>query len=300
MSEYSAWFECINGCETRFSLSEIVYRCPSCGDLLDVVHDIDALRRRSPAAWMQPLRRALPAQRLPVRLGRVGQEGVGGALPRRRERRLHLRGRHEPAVGGPLRQDDRRRGPVGEAVRQLPHRIVQGPRHDGPGLGRQADDRRRPADRRHRLRLHRRHLRRAGQLLRRRRHSRRRAAAAPQGVAGAARAAAGQRRAGAEPGHRLRRLHGAGAGDHQGADRLPRQLDEQPAHRGPEDGRHRARAAVRLGGAGLGRDPRRQPRQRQRPRQGLPDDARSRPDPEAAAHRRGAGGERQSAVPLAT
>ena len=53
MSEYSAWFECINGCPTRFSLFEIMYRCPTCGDLLDVAHDLDALRRRSPAAWMQ-------------------------------------------------------------------------------------------------------------------------------------------------------------------------------------------------------------------------------------------------------
>ena len=43
---------------------------------------------------------------------------------------------------------------------------------------------------------------------------------------------------------------------------LPRQLDELPAHRGPEDGRHRDRAAVRLGGARLGRHPGRQPRQR--------------------------------------
>jgi threonine synthase len=53
MSEYSAWFECINGCPTRFSLFEIIYRCPTCGDLLDVNHDLQALQRRSAAAWMQ-------------------------------------------------------------------------------------------------------------------------------------------------------------------------------------------------------------------------------------------------------
>jgi threonine synthase len=53
MSEYSAWFECINGCPTHFSLFEVVYRCPNCGDLLDVAHDMTALKRRSPAAWMQ-------------------------------------------------------------------------------------------------------------------------------------------------------------------------------------------------------------------------------------------------------
>ncbi len=53
MSEYSAWFECINGCPTRFGLTEVIYRCPECGDLLDVRHDLDALRRRSAAAWIK-------------------------------------------------------------------------------------------------------------------------------------------------------------------------------------------------------------------------------------------------------
>jgi threonine synthase len=50
---HNAWFQCINACEGRFSLLEIIYRCPSCGDLLEVRHDLDALRTRSPAAWMQ-------------------------------------------------------------------------------------------------------------------------------------------------------------------------------------------------------------------------------------------------------
>ncbi len=53
MSEYSAWFECIHGCPTRFGLTEVIYRCPECGDLLDVRHDLDALRRRSAAAWIK-------------------------------------------------------------------------------------------------------------------------------------------------------------------------------------------------------------------------------------------------------
>jgi len=52
MSDYNAWFECINGCEGHYSLLEIIYRCPKCGDLLDVHHDMEALKRRSPAAWM--------------------------------------------------------------------------------------------------------------------------------------------------------------------------------------------------------------------------------------------------------
>lgn len=50
---YNAWFQCINGCHGQFSLLEIIYRCPTCGDLLEVQHDVDALRSRAPAAWMQ-------------------------------------------------------------------------------------------------------------------------------------------------------------------------------------------------------------------------------------------------------
>ena len=50
---YNAWFECINGCHGQYSLREVIYRCPSCGDLLEVHHDMEALRSRSAAAWMQ-------------------------------------------------------------------------------------------------------------------------------------------------------------------------------------------------------------------------------------------------------
>ena len=50
---YNAWFSCINGCPGEYSLLEIIYRCPACGDLLEVQHDMDALRSRSAAAWMQ-------------------------------------------------------------------------------------------------------------------------------------------------------------------------------------------------------------------------------------------------------
>ncbi|MEA2625272.1 MAG: threonine synthase [Candidatus Binatota bacterium] len=53
MSHYQAWFQCINGCDGRFSLFEVIYRCPRCGDLLEVVHDFDSLKDRSPAAWIR-------------------------------------------------------------------------------------------------------------------------------------------------------------------------------------------------------------------------------------------------------
>ena len=52
MSTYRAWFECIRGCGQQFSLFEVIYRCPKCGDLLDVVHDVEALKDRSAAGWI--------------------------------------------------------------------------------------------------------------------------------------------------------------------------------------------------------------------------------------------------------
>ncbi|RMF56568.1 MAG: threonine synthase [Calditrichaeota bacterium] len=47
---YSARYRCINGCGTH-PLTAVLYRCPRCGDLLEVEHDLDALRSRSPEQW---------------------------------------------------------------------------------------------------------------------------------------------------------------------------------------------------------------------------------------------------------
>jgi threonine synthase len=50
---YRATFRCIAGCAGDYPLDRPIYRCPCCGDLLEVVHDLEALARRSPAAWMR-------------------------------------------------------------------------------------------------------------------------------------------------------------------------------------------------------------------------------------------------------
>jgi threonine synthase len=47
----SAWFECFSGCGVRYSLEEIVYRCPRCGSLLEVCHDVAALQQRPALEW---------------------------------------------------------------------------------------------------------------------------------------------------------------------------------------------------------------------------------------------------------
>ena len=51
---FSAEFRCIAGCAGGHPLDEVIYRCPRCGDLLEVVHDLDALRRaRTASEWKQ-------------------------------------------------------------------------------------------------------------------------------------------------------------------------------------------------------------------------------------------------------
>lgn len=51
--EYHSWLECTRGCGRRYSLYDVVYRCEDCGGLLDVEHDLDALRQRSAGDWIQ-------------------------------------------------------------------------------------------------------------------------------------------------------------------------------------------------------------------------------------------------------
>src|SRR5213594_4197675 len=51
--KFHAWFECFAGCGVRYDLEQIVYRCESCGGLLEVRHDLGALAQRPAAEWTQ-------------------------------------------------------------------------------------------------------------------------------------------------------------------------------------------------------------------------------------------------------
>jgi len=54
LQSYHAWFQCTSPeCGQKYELREVVYRCGRCGNLLEVRHDVEALRRRSAAAWMR-------------------------------------------------------------------------------------------------------------------------------------------------------------------------------------------------------------------------------------------------------
>ena len=48
---YSSVFQCVAGCPGTYPLTQVIYQCPTCGELLEVRHDIEALRDKSPEEW---------------------------------------------------------------------------------------------------------------------------------------------------------------------------------------------------------------------------------------------------------
>ena len=48
---FRAVFRCGEGCDVRAELTEVIYRCPRCGGLLEVEHDVAALKARSGDDW---------------------------------------------------------------------------------------------------------------------------------------------------------------------------------------------------------------------------------------------------------
>ena len=257
---YRAWFQCINPeCGETYPLNSIItsasaaIRCWRCS--MTWRRWPSAARRRGRA-----VRGTLQEQRV------AGGSGVWGKkewiLPQIADdnivslyeggTNLFWAERFGKVIG--------RERAVGQALRQHPQRLVQGPRHDGPRVAGQTDDLRGRADQGGRLRLHGRHLGCAGDLLRGGRDSIHRPASPRQGFHRPTRPADLQWRAGPVSRHGLRRLHEIGPGDHPRRNALPGQLDELAAGRGPENGGHRNPPAIRLGSAGRDRHPRRQPR----------------------------------------
>ncbi len=48
---YDAWFQCSEGCDETYPLTEVIYRCKNCGGLLEVRHDMDLLKQRRATEW---------------------------------------------------------------------------------------------------------------------------------------------------------------------------------------------------------------------------------------------------------
>ncbi len=53
MAAYRAVFRCFAGCPGEYPLTLPLYRCPTCDGLLEVSHDVNALRDRSASAWIK-------------------------------------------------------------------------------------------------------------------------------------------------------------------------------------------------------------------------------------------------------
>jgi threonine synthase len=49
--DYRATYRCFAGCPGEYDLTDIIYRCPRCGGLLEVHHDLDRLRQRPAQEW---------------------------------------------------------------------------------------------------------------------------------------------------------------------------------------------------------------------------------------------------------
>ena len=79
---FHAEFACSEGCGFRASLLEVVYRCPRCQSLLEVVHDVAALRTVSAAEWRRRLEERFGSSRRPYASGVWGKhEWVYPQLP---------------------------------------------------------------------------------------------------------------------------------------------------------------------------------------------------------------------------
>jgi threonine synthase len=62
-------FVCSEGCAFSAPLTDVVYRCGSCGGLLEVEHDVEALKRVSGSDWKALLDQRMAEARLPAASG---------------------------------------------------------------------------------------------------------------------------------------------------------------------------------------------------------------------------------------
>ena len=71
---YHSWLECIRGCGRRNSIYDVVYRCEDCGGLLDVEHDLEALKDHSAGEWRSLFDRRVRTNEWPYGSGVGGEQ----------------------------------------------------------------------------------------------------------------------------------------------------------------------------------------------------------------------------------
>jgi len=47
------YFRCFEGCEGKYSIYDVIYRCPKCKSLLEVYHEREPLQKQNPYKWQQ-------------------------------------------------------------------------------------------------------------------------------------------------------------------------------------------------------------------------------------------------------
>ncbi len=53
MAKYNCWYQSIENPNHQYDIREIIYRCPKTGSLLEVEHDLEALKTRTPDYWKE-------------------------------------------------------------------------------------------------------------------------------------------------------------------------------------------------------------------------------------------------------
>ncbi len=71
---YSAWFQCVAGCEGKFALDTVIYRCPGCQGLLEVQHDLAELKKTSAPEWTRLFDRRYKTTEWPYGSGVWGKQ----------------------------------------------------------------------------------------------------------------------------------------------------------------------------------------------------------------------------------
>ena len=71
---YDSWFACVRGCGRRYSIYDVVYRCEDCGGLLNVEHDLEALKDHTPEEWKQVFDRRARTNEFPYGSGVWGKK----------------------------------------------------------------------------------------------------------------------------------------------------------------------------------------------------------------------------------
>jgi threonine synthase len=73
---FESWFECFGGCEGRWSLTEVIYRCPTCDGLLKVQPDMEALKKIPADEWKRVFERRVHTTEWPYASGVWGKREI--------------------------------------------------------------------------------------------------------------------------------------------------------------------------------------------------------------------------------